>query len=70
MDLKRYGPYRRSAGGIPMVNLESGKVYTLNLVSQDEMLAFVDSYSMRDEGQVLLLSRLPQRRLIEHVDID
>lgn len=53
-----------------MVNLESGKVYTLNLVSQDEMLAFVDSYSMRDEGQVLLLSRLPQRRLIEHVDID
>jgi len=52
------------------MELEFGKAYTLNLVSQDEMLAYVDSTSMRDEGQVLLLSRLPQRRLLEHVDLD
>ena len=53
-----------------MGDLETGKAYTLNLVSQDEMLAFVDSTSMSDEGHVLLLSRLPQRRLLEHVDLD
>ena len=53
-----------------MTNFDFGKAYTLNLVSQDEMLAFVDSFSMRDEGHILLLSRLPQRRLLEHVDLD
>ncbi len=52
------------------MKLELGKAYTLNLVSQDEMLAYVDSISMRDEEHVLLLSRLPQRRLLEHVDLD
>jgi hypothetical protein len=70
MDLKRYGPHRRSIRGTRFMELEFGKAYTLNLVSQDEMLAYVDSTSMRDEGQVLLLSRLPQRRLLEHVDLD
>ena len=53
-----------------MSDLESSKAYTLNLVSQDEMLAFVDSTSMKDQGHVLLLSRLPQRRLLEHLDLD
>tara|TARA_B100001094_G_scaffold326626_1_gene383139 strand:+ start:2348 stop:3217 length:870 start_codon:yes stop_codon:yes gene_type:complete len=53
-----------------MSDLESSKAYTLNLVSQDEMLAFVDSISMKDQGHVLLLSRLPQRRLLEHLDLD
>ena len=52
------------------MKLELGKAYTLNLVSQDKMLAYVDSISMRDEEHVLLLSRLPQRRLLEHVDLD
>ena len=53
-----------------MSDLEMGYAHTLDLVSQDEMLAFVDASSMRDEGHVLLLSRLPQRRLLEHVDLD
>lgn len=53
-----------------MNSLELGYTYTLDLVSQDEMLAFVDASSMRDEGHVLLLSRLPQRRLLEHIDLD
>jgi len=70
MDLKRHGPHRRGSGGAPLTNFDFGKAYTLNLVSQDEMLAFVDSFSMRDEGHILLLSRLPQRRLLEHVDLD
>ena len=70
MDLNRHGPHRRSIRGALQMELEFGKAYTLNLVSQDEMLAYVDSISMRDEGNVLLLSRLPQRRLLEHVDLD
>tara|TARA_B100001564_G_scaffold357978_1_gene375495 strand:+ start:1771 stop:2628 length:858 start_codon:yes stop_codon:yes gene_type:complete len=50
--------------------MEVGNIYTLNLVSQDEVLAYVDKMSMRDQEHVLLLSRLPQRRLIEHIDLD
>jgi len=53
-----------------MSEMEVGNIYTLNLVSQDEVLAYVDKASMRDQEHVLLLSRLPQRRLIEHVDLD
>jgi len=70
MDLKRYGLHSRVLGGWRMSDLELGHAYTLDLVSQDEMLAFVDSSSMSDQGHVLLLSRLPQRRLLEHVDLD
>ena len=50
--------------------MELGQIYTLNLVSQDEMLGYVDTVSMKDQEHVLLLSRLPQRRLLEHVDLD
>lgn len=50
--------------------MELGRIYTLNLVSQDEMLGYVDTVSMKDQEHVLLLSRLPQRRLLEHVDLD
>ena len=70
MDLKRYGQHSRTLGGWRMVGMNLGSAYTLDLVSQDEMLAFVDATSMRDDGHVILLSRLPQRRLLEHVDLD
>jgi hypothetical protein len=70
MDLKRYGLHSRVLGGVRMNDFKLGNAYTLDLVSQDEMLAFVDATSMRDDGHVLLLSRLPQRRLLEHVDLD
>ena len=53
-----------------MSEMKAGNIYTLNLVSQDETLAYVDKLSMRDQEHVLLLSRLPQRRLIEHIDLD
>ena len=53
-----------------MADLELGKTFTLNLVSQDEILGYVDTLSMRDQEHILLLSRLPQRRLLEHVDLD
>ena len=70
MDLKRYGLHNASDLVVPMSEMEVGNIYTLNLVSQDEVLAYVDKVSMRDQEHVLLLSRLPQRRLIEHVDLD
>ena len=70
MDLKRHGCNRRSIEVESMDELEHGNTYTLNLESQDEVLAYVDSVSMRDDEHVLLLSRLPQRRLMEHVDLD
>ena len=53
-----------------MTEMKASSIYTLNLVSQDEILAYVDKLSMRDQEHVLLLSRLPQRRLIEHIDLD
>ena len=70
MDLKRYGLHRRRLNGVPIMDFEFGKSYTHTLISQDEILAYVDSLSMRDDGHVLLLSRLPQRRLLEHIDLD
>lgn len=53
-----------------MSEMKAGNIYTLDLVSQDEILAYVDKLSMRDQEHVLLLSRLPQKRLIEHIDLD
>ncbi len=53
-----------------MSEMKAGNIYTLDLVSQEEILAYVDKLSMRDQEHVLLLSRLPQRRLIEHIDLD
>jgi len=70
MDLKRYGLHRRRLNGVPIMDFEFGKSYTHTLISQDEILAYVDSLSMRGDGHVLLLSRLPQRRLLEHIDLD
>ena len=70
MDLNRYGPHRRRPSGVTFMDFEFGKSYTYSLVSQDEILAYVDTLSMRDDGHVLLLSRLPLRRLLEHIDID
>ena len=53
-----------------MSEMKAGNIYTLDLESQDELLVYVDKLSMRDQEHILLLSRLPQRRLIEHIDLD
>ena len=53
-----------------MSELKAGNIHTLDLVSQEDVLAYVDKLSMRDQEHVLLLSRLPQRRLLEHIDLD
>jgi len=50
--------------------MEIGKIYTCEFVTDDETLAWVDRQSQSGEGHVLLFSRLPHRRLIEHLDIN
>lgn len=50
--------------------LEIGKIYTCEFVSDEETLAWVDRKSQSNEGHVLLFSRLPHRRLLEHLDIN
>ena len=51
-------------------DLELGKTYTLHHESQEILYGYVDKISTNDEVHVLLLSRLPQRRLLEHIDLD
>ncbi len=70
MDLKCNGLHNASDWVVPMSEMKAGNIYTLDLVSQDDILAYVDNLSMRDQEHVLLLSRLPQRRLMEHIDLD
>ena len=50
--------------------MEIGKIYTCEFVTDEETLAWVDRQSQSEEGHVLLFSRLPHRRLIEHLDIN
>jgi len=51
-------------------DFESGKTYTLKHESESDILAYIDKISMLDFGHILLISRLPQRRLLEHIDLD
>ena len=47
-----------------------GKSYTLHHQSNDLFYGFIDKISVREEGHILLISRLPQRRLLEHFDLN
>ncbi len=61
---------RVNAGVQILSELVESKSFCLHLESIDEFLAFVDAKSMADQGHILLISRLPQRRLLEHVHLD
>ena len=39
--------------------------YTLHHQSNDLLYGFIDKISVREEGHILLISRLPQRRLLK-----
>lgn len=45
-------------------------LWTLHLNDPEDMLAWVDSQALKADGHVLLISRLPQRRLLEHVHLE
>lgn len=50
--------------------MEKGHIYTTDFVSDEEVLAWVDRESQSGENHILLFSRLPHRRLLEHIDIN
>lgn len=52
-----------------MLDFETGKMYTLDIVSQRDLLTYIDTLSAKEELQVSFVSRLPHRRLIEYFDI-
>ena len=51
-------------------DFEIGKTYTYAHESDSEFLDYVDKISGNDDRHYLLVSRLPQRRLLEHIDLD
>ena len=51
-------------------DFEIGKTYTYDLESDSEYLGYIDKISRDDDKHHLLVSRLPQRRLLEHIDLD
>ena len=53
-----------------IAGLDFGKSYTLHHQSNDLLYGFIDKISVREEGHILLISRLPQRRLLEHFDLN
>ena len=48
----------------------AGESYCINLLSQRELLAFIDTISSDNQNQIAFFSRLPHRRLIEHIDLE
>ncbi len=53
-------------GGI----IEKGHIYTTDFDSDEEVLSWIDRQSQMKEEHILLFSRLPHRRLLEHIDIN
>ena len=51
-------------------DFEIGKTYTYDLESDSEYLGYIDKISRDNDKHHLLVSRLPQRRLLEHIDLD
>ena len=51
-------------------DFEIGKTYTYDLDSDSEYLGYIDKISRDDVRHHLLVSRLPQRRLLEHIDLE
>ncbi len=50
--------------------MEKGHIYTTDFVSDEDFLAWVDRESHASPEHILLFSRLPHRRLLEHIDIN
>jgi len=50
--------------------IEKGRIYTTEFVNDDDTLAWVDRVSQSSDEHILLFSRLPHRRLLEHLDIN
>ena len=55
---------------VSVEDLVVGKLYSLRYESQDKFLAIVDKFSQDSDKHAMLVSRSPQRRLLEHIDLD
>ncbi len=55
---------------VSVEDLDVGKLYSLRYESQDKFLAIVDKFSQDSDKHAMLVSRSPQRRLLEHIDLD
>ena len=51
-------------------DFENGRTYSYNHESESNLLNYLDKLSGNDERHILFVSRLPQRRLIDHIDLD
>ncbi len=50
--------------------MEKGHIYTTDFTSDEEILSWIDRKSQSKDEHILLFSRLPHRRLLEHIDIN
>ena len=50
--------------------MEKGHIYTTDFTSDEEFLSWIDRKSQSKDEHILLFSRLPHRRLLEHIDIN
>ena len=55
---------------VSVEDLDVGKLYSLRYESQGKFLAIVDKFSQNSEKHAMLVSRSPQRRLLEQIDLD
>lgn len=50
--------------------MEKGHIYSTDFTSDEDVLSWVDRESQSGDEHILLFSRLPHRRLLEHIDIN
>ena len=70
MDLNYHGHLTGGLKRVSVEDLDVGKLYSLRYESQDKFLAIVDKFSQDSDKHAMLVSRSPQRRLLEHIDLD
>lgn len=51
-------------------DFEDGRTYSYNHESESNLLNYLDKLSSNNDRHILFVSRLPQRRLIDHIDLD
>ena len=54
---------------LSVLDFEFGNLYSLDIVSQRDLLTYIDTLSAKDDVKISFISRLPHRRLVEYFDI-
>ena len=62
--------YKKGLGRIGAgMKFEGGNIFSIDFFNQNRLLGWIDKLLENDDNPVRLLSRLPPRRLLEHIDI-